>query len=301
MLNKLTAALAVIMFGTAAASTPVPDQIAPAIPNEIQDPTYKNFPYNPFESEFYVGVVRVLDNTLVKGYKDVLMYSGPIKENSTEVIRFFVDQYPEIEEISLNSPGGVAYESFEMGQYFSERGLSTTVSPGKICLSSCAIAFIGGTNYKIDGILGFHTAWLSIQKEPNEKNPISVEMLNQSYKAGQQIGAQLSYYMRVNGFHDFLTMQINAKTDKDNFLSFSHEDQLNEWFVRAPKGEIDRISNYYGDLPTGITDRIKIMDGPAFIAHLQDPANIPSGNRLRLVHTAKLFYPLNKPERPQDQ
>lgn len=301
MLNKLSTVLATIAIGTAAVANPAPDTIALPIPNEIADPTYKDFPGTPYEGDFYVGVVRVLDDTLVSGYKDVIMYSGPIKQNSTEVIRFFAEQYPEITEISLNSPGGVAYESFEMGQYFSERGLSTTVSPGKICLSSCAIAFVGGTNYKIDGILGFHTAWLSIDPKDMEPDGISVKMLNQAYKSGQMIGAQLSYYMRINGFHDFLTMQINVKSDKDNFVSFTHEDQLNEWYVRAPNGETDSVSNYYRDLPAGVTDRIKIMGGPEFIAHLQDPANIPSGKRLRLVHTAKLFYPLTKPKRPQDQ
>ncbi len=300
MLNKLSTVLASIAIGTAAVANPAPDTIALPIPNVIEDPTYKDFPGTPFKGDFYVGVVRVLDDTIVKGYKDVLMYSGPIKENSTEVIRFFADQYPEIEEISLNSPGGVAYESFEMGQYFSERGLSTTVSPGKICLSSCAIAFIGGTNYKIDGILGFHTAWLSLDLKDLPEG-ISVDMLNMAYKSGQQIGAQLSYYMRVNGFHDFLTLNINGKSDKDNFLSFTHEDELNEWYVRAPRGEVDSISNYYGDLPEGIVDRIKVMGGQDFIAHLSDPANMPSGSRLRLVHTAKLFYPLTNPLRKQDQ
>ena len=291
MLNKLTATLAAISIGSAAAATIPPDQIGPAIPNEIKDPTYAGFQYNPWESDFFIGIVRVLDATLASGYKDIMMYSGPIKENSTEVIKFFIEQYPEITEITLNSPGGVAYESFEMGAYFSERGLSTTVSPGKICLSSCAIAFMGGTDYKIDGVLGFHTAWLSLGGEVE----ITPEMLNQSYRSGQMIGSQLSYYLRVNGFHDFLTLQINSRTDKDKFLSFTHEDELNEWYVRNDNG-IDELKNYVGPLPEGIEDRIKIMDGPAFIAHMQDPANIPTGHRLRVAHTAKLVYPLPKPD-----
>ena len=280
MIKLLIKSLLVAVVVTSAKADPHINDTLP-----IPKPSYENFVYGQEEPAFSMAVLTVIENG---SPKNILMYMGPIEKNTTEVITFFANQYPEIDEISLHSPGGVAHESFELGQYFSERKLTTTVGHGRICLSACAIAFIGGDNYKVDGILGYHSAYVKLPEDAT----VTRKTVNLGYRTGQALGAQMSHYFRLNGFHDYLSMTINNRTTPERFLIFTHENQLMEWFARAPEGEPDLLEYYVNGsaLPDKIMERQRIMDGPLMQAYIRT-SKAAGPDRGRVVTKVLVLYP----------
>ena len=79
--------------------------------------------------------------------------------------------------IEMNSPGGDLLEGMKLGYLFREFDVATVVRAGDSCLSSCALAFLGGTSrhiasdvtvsrtVEIGGTLGFHNFWLNPNHE----------------------------------------------------------------------------------------------------------------------------------------
>lgn len=76
--------------------------------------------------------------------------------------------------VELSSSGGDVYEGLKVGYLFREFDIVTVVRKGDICLSSCALAFLGGTESRIPahvagrtievgGEVGFHSFWLNPQ------------------------------------------------------------------------------------------------------------------------------------------
>lgn len=75
--------------------------------------------------------------------------------------------------IELSSLGGDLLEGLKLGYLFREFGVATVVRAGDLCLSSCALAFLGGTadrqnadavvarTVEIGATLGFHSFWLN--------------------------------------------------------------------------------------------------------------------------------------------
>ena len=195
------------------------------------------------ESMFTLSIIKVDEGDSTK---DIFFYAGAINTHTTETIEYFSKKHPEIKEISLHSNGGDAYESFELGFFFSDAEFQTTVSPGRICLSSCAFAFLGGQDYKVDGILGFHSGWLPSV----EISFMTPEMINQVYSRGQALGSALSYYSLINGFNPAWPTLLPYITDKDNFWVFTHEDQLDPIFSRnVNENGLDDINNYFKEFP----------------------------------------------------
>lgn len=76
--------------------------------------------------------------------------------------------------VELSSSGGDVYEGLKVGYLFREFDIVTVVRKGDICLSSCALAFLGGTEshipahvasrtIEVGGEVGFHSFWLNPQ------------------------------------------------------------------------------------------------------------------------------------------
>ncbi|WP_324755163.1 lysozyme inhibitor LprI family protein [Roseovarius sp. Pro17] len=85
-----------------------------------------------------------------------------------------VDMFKEI-VVSFNSDGGDFYEGLAIADAISGLAVSTFVGPGDRCLSSCGIAFLGGSAIvlrgipswpsryiHVDGVLGFHAPFSEI-------------------------------------------------------------------------------------------------------------------------------------------
>lgn len=86
--------------------------------------------------------------------------------------------------VELSSSGGDVYEGLKVGYLFREFNIVTVVRKGDICLSSCALAFLGGTESQIPthvpgrtievgGEVGFHSFWLNpqgVKRGPDESS-----------------------------------------------------------------------------------------------------------------------------------
>jgi hypothetical protein len=257
MKHFLSAFLSAIILVTTTGYATANPNLLPFVP-----PTFDNILWEDTTST--IAIFR-LDDQGTK--RDVLFYNGGIHANTTEIIKYFHAQYPYIDEIILNSPGGLVDEGYELGNYFSESHLRVTVPPFGLCLSACAYAFIGGWDYRIDGMLGFHPA--HVRPNPDAVNSPTTEsatesrldIVNEGLAAGQFTGSQFTTWLVVNGFSIHFFTSIAAHTDKDRFIVMKHEDELLKWFVRdVDENGVDDIDNYLIFPTDAITEQI-IMTG----------------------------------------
>jgi hypothetical protein len=285
-----TLLLPLILVSTIALAEPPSERVDYFVP-----PSYDGFVWQE-EAAIGIYLYRIQDGDTVR---DIMMFRGPFNQNTTDIIQFFLDQYPEITELSMNSPGGMAFEAFKLGQYLSDKGLSVTVSPGAGCYSACAYAFLGGTNYRIDGVLGFHTAFIMppepIQTPTGPTQPVfSLDDMNGIYREGQTTGGVFLHWFLTNGFTADLVMRIMIETAPDRFLVFMHEDELLKFYVRNDDAEADTdgIIKYMQPVD-GVPDPVVMTDVEAgeWMA-----ANTTHNNRGRPVIAWKQLWPLEAPD-----
>ncbi len=139
---------------------------------------------------------------------------------------------PKAEWVAFNSPGGLARAGYELGNTISRLGLNTYVGYGQACVSACYIAFLGGAEYDVDGVLAAHNAWLP------DTGDITV---NKGMQLGQQIASYDMIYHLLHGFNASLAYAIAINTDKDTYVTFTDEKDLMEFFARS---ERDVIQDY---------------------------------------------------------
>jgi hypothetical protein len=78
--------------------------------------------------------------------------------------------------LCLNSEGGSLAEGVKLSKLFNEKGIGTAIGRGHVCLSACALAFMGGTHFTESDIgdlpnrilhplgrLGFHSPSLQVE------------------------------------------------------------------------------------------------------------------------------------------
>ena len=113
-------------------------------------------------------IVRLeLEHKDTKEITQAIHVRGDFDTNITRDLSTALATNPNIDLVAFDSPGGNADEAFKMAQLLSDEQVRVWVPKGRICLSACAVAFVGGYDYNIQGTLGFHNAW--IQLDPNEE------------------------------------------------------------------------------------------------------------------------------------
>lgn len=110
----------------------------------------KNYNYIKIDGRFDYGISNKV--------KDAILYFSSINNNQTIVV--------------FNSRGGYLSEGLKIGEMLKTYKVGAEVAPHKVCGSSCAYAFLGGTNKKNnkpllflhkDSNLGFH--WFSYKNK----------------------------------------------------------------------------------------------------------------------------------------
>ncbi len=158
---------------------------------------------------------------------------GMIKNGDSVKLEKLLEQYPEVDLVTMISSGGIANEGYKIASVLSRHNMDVRVPDGFVCASACAAAFIGGTNYDIDGALTFHVSWL-----PNE--PVGFTT-NDVFKWGQSAGTRDVYHIIANGFSTQMAIIIANYTAKDKFLTFFSEEDLNKFYVRS---DSDKVAEY---------------------------------------------------------
>ncbi len=84
------------------------------------------------------------------GRRRSLVLQGGIGAGDTERFRAALEQAGPIDEIMLDSPGGVLEEGLAIGRIVRARKLTTHVPNGFACISACNFVFMGGVVRYVD-------------------------------------------------------------------------------------------------------------------------------------------------------
>ena len=82
----------------------------------------------------------------------------------------------------------------------------------------------------------------------------------------QQSGIYGLYYLLANGFSYEFADAISKKTDPNNFIIFTNEDDLNKHFVRTEENKFD---DYFKTK----NSKFDVWDGDMMVKHLEDNPN----------------------------
>jgi hypothetical protein len=89
--------------------------------------------------------------------KRTLLLDGRIVLGTLSAVKELLDEFPEVRFLALNSPGGSVIEGLSIAKLVEERGITTLVTEGHSCFSSCSFIFLAGSaRYVRGGQLGVH-------------------------------------------------------------------------------------------------------------------------------------------------
>ena len=174
--------------------------------------------------------IRVID--LTEG--SVILFAGDVIEGSAQRLDDVLTANPDIKRVGMVSGGGLAYEGFNIASVLSKHDVIAIVPRGYVCLSACAIGFIGAKDYVILGALGFHNMYIT------DENMVEADKLMLIIR-GQQFGVRTAIFFIENGFEVELPYIISAVTTPEEFLVFTSTEDLMTFFARD---EEDNIINY---------------------------------------------------------
>jgi hypothetical protein len=153
----------------------------------------------------------------------MLIFRGDFVTGLTDTFIQYLTKYPDVKIVSMASPGGLLSEGYKLGTLFSRYNLETWVPRDSACISACALAFIGGLNYRVSGLLAWHAPWL-----PVYTGEIKLENI---YTQGQTTSASQAYYFAANGFRAQFWMMIAEYTNRENFLLIHNTQDLNHFLM----------------------------------------------------------------------
>jgi len=169
--------------------------------------------------------------------EDVIILSGDIIEGTAQRLDDFLTANPTITKVGMVSGGGLAYEGFNLANVLSNHDITAVVPRGYVCLSACAIGFIGAKDYVILGALGFHNMYVT------DENMVDIDKLMLIIR-GQQFGVRTAIFFIQNGFEVELPYIISAVTTPEEFLVFTSTEDLMTFFARSEENNIvDYLDN----------------------------------------------------------
>lgn len=166
--------------------------------------------------------------------ENVILLSGGIVEGTAQRLDDFLTANPTITKVGMVSGGGLAYEGFNIASVLSNHDVTAIVPQGYVCLSACAIGFIGAKDYVILGALGFHNMYV------NDEDMVDIDKLMLIIR-GQQFGVRTAIFFIENGFEIELPYIISAVTTPEEFIVFTSAEDLMTFFARS---EEDNVIDY---------------------------------------------------------
>jgi hypothetical protein len=143
----------------------------------------------------------------------------------------FTDITAEVQRalVFLESPGGRIFAAMNIGLNIRKRGFETTVTPGKVCTSACALAWLGGNSRHMgEGAkVGFHAA--RDKKEDHEPSAAA--------------NASVGYYMRELQFPlQAVIFAMKAKPDDTAWLTTEDAQTYGIPYDALTKVQADRFA-----------------------------------------------------------
>ena len=165
------------------------------------------------------GAIQVKE---VEGQAPILHYYGGVTRGDANGLRTYSMLY-QPQKIIMTSQGGDAREGYAIASVLSQAQMTVEVPKGYMCMSACAVGFLGGGKKIINGILGFHIAY-SRAEIPD----------GYGVKMGQVFGLVAAYTLIENGYNLLLARMTNDLTSPSDFLVFTTEEELEAFYVRTP-------------------------------------------------------------------
>jgi hypothetical protein len=113
---------------------------------QASDPINRSCPAQPNWSDY----PSMQFSVTTRGSLKVLQAEGRIDSSTPTKLQAALDEYPDVEEIWLRSPGGDARAGTQAGFIVRESGLPTRIPAGWTCFSACNFMFMGGVARFVD-------------------------------------------------------------------------------------------------------------------------------------------------------
>lgn len=173
---------------------------------------------------------------------NAIAFTGEIEDGDAFRLKSYFSKLPDkkFTAIYFASEGGNLFEGMEIGRFIRSAGIRSVTEPKKICMSACALAFLGGYDFyskspwrtkSTTSELGFHAF------TPNFDNaPYSQEEINSVVKASQLITLMMiDYFEEVEG--DIELLKASFSTDSNDMYLVGNSAALdygvNVWDERA--------------------------------------------------------------------
>ena len=177
-------------------------------------------------AQFGPWTIMKVDATNDTTNEDVnfLVLQGGISEGISTKLDEALTQNPNVDTVLLHSKGGNPDEAVEIFKVFQKHQVNTWVPEGKYCMSACAVAFLGGVEKNITGVVGFHSAWYNyVLGMPTDYN----ELLDYITPKIQLHTTQFGAIYQAAGLSGEFGMDV-AKAGKE-FLNFTSSAQMAEY------------------------------------------------------------------------
>ena len=153
----------------------------------------------------------------------VLRVEGPFSRQTVASLENAIEGETHIDTIEFHSPGGSSVVGVEIGNIIKDlHGVDVRVNSGDMCLSACAIAFIGARNHivTVDGLLAFHAAYLNfmpIDFSPAKLVNTTNEMLVDTVR-----------YMTEMGYYDLAYIDMLEYTNRTTYFAIRNTEEFHQ-------------------------------------------------------------------------
>jgi len=141
-MRRLLTGLIAAALCTGQAAAQAMDPVNPTCPAQ---PNWSDYPSMQFSAATRRGI-------------KVLLAEGRIDKSTPAKLQAALDEFSDVEEIWLRSPGGDARAGTEAGFIIRQSGLPTHIPAGWTCFSACNFMFMGGAGRSVEpgGIFMVH-------------------------------------------------------------------------------------------------------------------------------------------------
>lgn len=163
-----------------------------------------------------------------EGSPPILHYFGSVTSATSrtpgdaEMLESYINWY-QPQKVIMTSSGGSSREGYLIASVLQQAQVTVEVPKGYMCMSACAVGFLGGGTKIIEGVLGFHVMYIAGEVPEHY-----------AATAGQQTGLQDAYASLETGYNLMLFNMTAYLTSPSDFLVFTSEEELEHFKVTDP-------------------------------------------------------------------
>lgn len=172
-----------------------------------------------------VGALEISKHASDSAEVNAIQIRGRIDKGDTFDLQIYISNLPKKPTlvVYLASPGGNLHEGMRLGRFFFDNKIETAIHTGTACISSCALAFLGGRSSDgkshrtkaANSGLGFH----SFYRDFDNKNYSADDMKAVVQQTQHQVFLVADYFKSVGADPDIVRLMLKAPSSQMNFIS----------------------------------------------------------------------------------